>query len=71
MKIKKLYLMLSYPNTFVVEGLDGKLYRFYMGSARQITEKDLHPIAIKKLHGNNAEEAPEHFYKMYGLEKEE
>lgn len=72
MKIKKLYLMLTLPESFILEALDGKLYKFHMGRARQIKEKDLTPLAISfKLRGRNAQEAPAHFYEMYGLEKAE
>ena len=73
MKIKKLYFPPSSPNNPVVETLDGKFFHFASGTKfgdhTHVTEKDLKPLPGFHAIGNNATEAPDYFYKLYGLEK--
>lgn len=70
MKIKKLYWAPTLPDSYVIEALNGKFYRFDAAPFRFITEKDLKPLPGFLAKGSAKEPKPEEMhYRFYGLEK--
>lgn len=70
MKVKKLFDTSSrFPNNCVIEDVNGEFKTFTLCPSRKVTEKELKPLPGFKPVGNVGKEAPEYFYKMYGLEK--
>ena len=69
MEIKKLYIARRYPYHMVLETLTGEMMKFYIAPIRHLAISDLTPVPYYNVQGNNAEEAPNYMYTIYGLEK--
>lgn len=69
MKVLKLYAANCYPNRMVVKTLDGTFHSFFITPAREIGSRDLLPMPYYIPRGNNAEEAEDYVYQMYGLQR--
>ena len=69
MRVKKLYNASRFPDYMVLETTMGEMMKFCITPARHLTESDLIPVPYYKAQGNNAEEAPDYMYKIFGLEK--
>lgn len=69
MVVKKLFLSANYPTHMVVEIETGRYGKFLAVPARKVREDEVTPLPAYIAKGNNAEEAPEYMYTMYGLEK--
>lgn len=71
MKIKKMFKADNLQNRYVVQKCTGEYAAFTVSPFRQVEEKELKPMPYFRAVGENAEEAEDYLYKMYGFEKEE
>lgn len=71
MKIKKMFKANNLPNRYVVQKCTGEYASFLVSPFRQVEEKELKPMPYFRAAGDNAEEAEDYLYKLYGFEKEE
>lgn len=71
MVVKKLFLSQNFPAHMVVETEKGVYGKFLATPAREVQTEDITPLPAYVAKGNNAEEAPDYLYRMYGLEKKE
>lgn len=71
MVVKKLFLSANYPSYMVAETEKGRYGKFLAVPARKVREEEVTPLPAYIAKGNNAEEAPEYMYMMYGLKKQE
>lgn len=71
MVVKKLFLSQNFPAHMVVETEKGVYGKFLATPAREVQTEDITPLPAYVAKGNNAEEAPDYLYRMYGLGKKE
>ena len=71
MVVEKLYLSKRFPAHMVVETEKEVYGKFLATPARKVQEEDITSLPAYVAKGNNAEEAPDDLYRMYGLERRE
>lgn len=71
MVVEKLFLSQNFPSHMVVETEKGVYGKFLATPARMVQEEDITSLPAYTAKGNNAEEAPDYLYRMYGLERRE
>lgn len=69
MKIKKLFKDSGMLQHHVMQLCDGSYVRFFITPYRKISERDITQVPHYTPAGNRGEEAENHLYKLYGLEK--
>ena len=69
--VEKLFLSQNFPSHMVVETEKGVYGKFLATPARKVREEDITSLPAYVANGNNAEEAPDYLYWMYGMERRE
>lgn len=69
--VEKLYLSKRFPAHMVVETEKEVYGKFLATPARKVQEEDITSLPAYVAKENNAEEAPDYLYRMYGLERRE
>lgn len=71
MVVEKLFLSQNFPSHMVVKTEKGVYEKFLATPARKVQEEDITSLPTYAAKGNNAEEAPDYLYRMYGLKRRE
>ena len=71
MVVEKLFLSQNFPSHMVVETEKGVYGKFLATPARKVREEDITSLPAYVANVNNAEEAPDYLYRMYGMERRE
>lgn len=71
MVVRKLFLSQNFPAHMVVETEKGVYGKFLAAPARKVQKEDITSLPAYAAKGNNAEEAPDYLYRMYGLKRRE
>ena len=70
MKIKKMFKANNLQNRYVVQKCNGEYASFSVSPFRKVKDGELKSMPYFRAIGDNAEEAEDYLYGLYGFEKE-